>query len=301
MRLLIALFFVCSVSCQAAAGIPAILEDKKGVKDIIREIRVQFQEAIRAAGSEARVTLTHAFYLTELMIQNVEKTYEKSLNITFDKIDDQQQKLISDLNDTVLSFSRAINNTIEDINSNLNLFNLIVANGYFSNKPIVSRVHPLYIAPSGVSDEIIFNISGARLHHSTHSLPVLKINGTSYTASDHKDGEIKFVVPRSKLPKEQKKVSTISAELVTTYPAEGWRRFLPWSNSDSASIQILLSVLPERIGRGRISSQFENKQAEVREYRMPDNKLPRRLVATGGSGGPTDSDCFVPKSPSRKG
>jgi hypothetical protein len=113
-------------TCNAMAT-PLAISGKDDVNDVINHFREAIAAVIAAVGAEARLTLGLAFQQANILIDNLSISYNKSLKLTFDQLDTQQQKLFQDANSAISQLTDDLDKNVGDITTEVNRFSRRIA------------------------------------------------------------------------------------------------------------------------------------------------------------------------------
>jgi hypothetical protein len=146
--------------------IPGVFDPKGDVKDLISAFGAEMSALIAQAGGETRVTLVQGFQLSNSLIGSLKAAYGDSLNVTFDKLDTQQQKAFLDARKSLDVLGKAVREPANIALQNWSNSNELISDvaGLSTKKPLVTVYGLGYIAPAAMADKIKIYATGFRLH-----------------------------------------------------------------------------------------------------------------------------------------
>jgi hypothetical protein len=278
----------------AYSQLPGIFDPAKTVNQIVDELGGQLSALIAQAGGEARVTLLEGFQLSNSLIGSLKAAYSDSLNVTFDRLDSQQQKAFLDVQKLLDGLSKQLNQPVKVALQNWQDTNQILTDfsGLLTKKPLVMRYGPGYIPPvSSQLDKIRISIAGYRFQVEGVDPPQLTIGSSKFSPVDLTDVSVGFLVPRSIFPTLDKRTAFQHATLTFFRKPDNWLNW-PWTKAQSVQFQLVFTILPEELGRfSSVNTIKVSKKAVKHFISEPDLKTSKE-----GGGGNTADDCYFPES-----
>jgi hypothetical protein len=269
------LILPASPSSSAPFGIP----DKADIKDIINHFMGQVRALIPVVGEEARVTLIAALQSAELLASHLGVEYGKAVKVTFDELDDQQQKMFQDMFVLIDDLKASLDEPAEHARRIADNWSALLGRAvYWAKKPLVTGYSPRFIPPASIQPEVVVTVHGVKLHSDKGKPPRLKIGSAEFPRATHIEGAISFIVPRSAFPSDPgRRTQLTSATLLIDFEDSS----LPLvSSTSTAQYGMLFTVVPEKLGSFVVDTIVAEEVVSRRTIR---SKSPMKATVTGGT------------------
>jgi hypothetical protein len=239
------------------AGPLGITDDRKA-KDLLIRAGEIAKGVVGKAGDEARITLSHATNGAQILIDSISAAVGSNVDLTFKKLDKQQQEAFRDLDRLLenLEFN-TVNPTIETANDISNrAFAVASRVAVWANTPAVLEYWPLFHINSGaVPQSIQLTISGINLHRgNSRSRPVAVIGSERLDSTVETEGKLKFIIPTKFIPPQADVIQRIPIEL--QIPVSGWL------STDWYKFRLVIEAVPEIIGSVRLDEVVKDAKIE---------------------------------------
>lgn len=199
--LFIALFCVFTLKSNGQTSLGAGMP----VNEIVNNLKKQVEDLI--ASTEGVISRQSFDMRQHLMIvsDNLDKILEKNINKSFDRLDQTQQNLITDIEFILSEMQTPINQTSEKMEFLLDKANSVAASFIGGKKVVmVSKIDPLYVTEN-LNQNVKIIIKGSWLSLGD---PYVMYNNTKIYPSYESDSRLEFIIPEIKTDKEKVVVSS---------------------------------------------------------------------------------------------
>lgn len=269
------------------AQLSEFINPKDSIKDIIAAFRAEMATLVAQAGTESRITLVRAFQVSDALINSLSAAYAENLDLTFEELDEQQQKVFADTRDVIKQVEVATAEPIKDATDTVKGATAVLADiGSWTKKPMITAYFPSYIGPTTLLQDVSVTATGFRLQAAEFEEAKLLIGGTEFLSSELTDVSLGFLIPRTAFSSAKSGTVFQSATVLLFRGSDGW---WPWSKPQEVKFQLLFTVLPETLGSYTVSTTLREKRTDTQDFVSEDVKATRN-----GGGGINIPRCFSP-------
>lgn len=273
-----------TVETAAGATVGGFLLSASGIID----------DVIEDSANEANYVVFNAAIQLRMLIESFRHAARDMMDDSFDRLDDSQAQLFSNINSSLVQLQLAVYQPIKEARETVESVQQIVADvSVWNDTAAVTRIYPTVIGPASNREHVIVVVRGISLHKSD---PQLTVSGEVVERVALTIQEAKFKVPVELLLNNREEISTVSGSI--TLKSEDCALWFLLCEEGRVTFETAFFTLPNKLAE--ISIVY-NTKAEQRIYsdRVFERKFHKstgdltQYKCTNYIQGPHDAEFFV--------